>query len=93
VITLGVFFLPGVKSTQAAPIELRYANLFPPVHIHSKVVEAWGKEIEKRTGGKVKFTYYHGGTLLKGAKIYDSFPRFRPLTFHWPIPAEKWPLV
>ena len=72
VITLGVFFLPGGNSAQAGPIELRYANLFPPVHIHSKVFEAWGKEIEKRTGGKVKFTYYHGGTLLKGAKIYDG---------------------
>ncbi|MGD9321731.1 MAG: TRAP transporter substrate-binding protein [Desulfobacteraceae bacterium] len=72
VITLGVFFLPGVNSAQAGPIELRFANLFGPVHLHSKTFEAWGKEIEKRTGGKVKFTYYHGGTLLKGAKIYDG---------------------
>jgi TRAP-type C4-dicarboxylate transport system substrate-binding protein len=72
VITLGVFFLPGGNSAQAGPIELRYANLFPPVHIHSKVIEAWGKEIEKRTGGKVKFTFYHGRTLLAPNKIYDG---------------------
>ncbi|MGD9032216.1 MAG: TRAP transporter substrate-binding protein [Desulfobacteraceae bacterium] len=72
VITLGVFFLPGGHSAQAGPIELRYANIFPPVHLHSKVVEAWGKEIEKRTGGKVKFTYFHGKTLLPPAKIYDG---------------------
>ena len=72
VITLGVFFLPGGNSAQAGPIEIRYANLFPPVHLHSKVFEAWGADIEKRTGGKVKFTYFHGGTLLKGDKIYDG---------------------
>ncbi len=72
VITVGVFFFFSGNPAQAGPIELRYANLFPPVHIHSKVFEAWGKEIEERTGGKVKFTYYHGGTLLKGAKIYDG---------------------
>lgn len=72
VITLGLFFLPVGNSAQAGPIELRYANLFPPVHLHSKAFEAWGSEIEKRTGGKVKFTYFHGGTLLKGDKIYDG---------------------
>ena len=72
VITLGVIFLPTGKSVLAGPIELRYANLFPPTHLHSKAFEAWGSKIEKLTGGKVKFTYFHGGALLKGAKIYDG---------------------
>jgi TRAP-type C4-dicarboxylate transport system substrate-binding protein len=72
VITVGAFFIPGGNSAQAAPIELSYANFFPPTHLHSKVFEAWGKEIEKRTGGKVKINYYHGGALLKPAKMYDG---------------------
>jgi TRAP-type C4-dicarboxylate transport system substrate-binding protein len=72
VITLGLFFLPGVKSAQAGPIELRYANLFGPTHLHSKLFESWATDIEKQTGGKVKFTFFHGGALLKGAKIYDG---------------------
>jgi TRAP-type C4-dicarboxylate transport system substrate-binding protein len=72
IITLGLFFLPGVKSAQARPIELRFANLFPPTHLHSKLYESWAKDIEKQTGGKVKFTFFHGGALLKGAKIYDG---------------------
>ena len=72
VITLGIFFLPTGNSAQAGPIEIRYANLFPPTHLHSKSFEAWGSKIEKLTGGKVKFTYFHGGALLKGAKIYDG---------------------
>jgi TRAP-type C4-dicarboxylate transport system substrate-binding protein len=72
VITLGMFLLPGGNSAHAGPIQISYANLFPPTHLHSKVIEAWAKEIEERTGGKVKFTFYHGGALLKGAKIYDG---------------------
>ncbi|MEE9610091.1 MAG: TRAP transporter substrate-binding protein [Desulfatiglandales bacterium] len=72
VISVAMFFLPGGNSAQAAPIQISYANLFPPTHLHSKVFEAWAKAIEERTGGKVKFTFYHGGALLKGAKIYDG---------------------
>ena len=72
IMAVGAFFLCNASSVSAKPIELRYANLFPPTHIHSKTFEAWGNEIEKRTGGKVKFTYFHGGSLLKGAKIYDG---------------------
>ena len=53
-------------------IELSYANFFPPTHIQAKLGESWAKEIEKRTNGKVKITYYPGGALLKGPKIYDG---------------------
>ena len=72
VMSLGAFFLFNGRTACAGPIELRYANIFPPLHIHSKVFEAWGNEIEKRTNGKVKFSYFHGGTLVKGDKIYDG---------------------
>lgn len=54
----------------AEVIELSYANIFPPTHIHSKLPEAWCSEVEKRTEGKVKITYYPGQTLLKEAKVY-----------------------
>ncbi|MBW2207480.1 MAG: TRAP transporter substrate-binding protein [Deltaproteobacteria bacterium] len=60
------------QNAAAKPVQISFSNLFPPTHLHSQTYEAWGNEIEKRTGGKVKFVYYHGGTLLKGAKIYDG---------------------
>ena len=59
-------------STSAEQIELSYANMFPPTHIQSKLPESWCKEIEKRTNGKVKVTYYPGQTLLKGPKIWSG---------------------
>jgi len=51
-------------------IELSYTNHFPPTHIQSKLAEAWCEEVEKRTDGKVKITYYPVQTLLEPDKIY-----------------------
>ena len=73
----GVFLASGLllqstaPSAMAAPIELRYSNFFPPTHIQAQLAEAWIKEVEDRTGGKVKITYFPGGTLGKGPEIYD----------------------
>lgn len=53
-------------------IELTYSNFFPPTHIQSQLAESWIKEIEKRTNGRVKISYFPGGTLLKGPQIYDG---------------------
>ncbi|MBW2410175.1 MAG: C4-dicarboxylate ABC transporter substrate-binding protein, partial [Deltaproteobacteria bacterium] len=67
-----VFSGLSVNAVSAAPIEISYANLFPPTHIQSKLPESWCKEVEKRSDGKVKITYYPGGTLLKGPKIFSG---------------------
>jgi len=60
------------KKETGPVIELSYANFFPPTHFNSVLAEEWGKEIEKRTDGRVKFTYYPGGVLLKGPDMYDG---------------------
>ncbi|MBW2170044.1 MAG: TRAP transporter substrate-binding protein, partial [Deltaproteobacteria bacterium] len=72
IMVLGVFFMFGANTAQAKAIELSYSNFFPPTHIQAKLGDSWAKEIEKRTKGKVKITYYPGGSLLKGPKIYDG---------------------
>jgi TRAP-type C4-dicarboxylate transport system substrate-binding protein len=63
---------PGLSSAQEKVIMLKYANFFPAPHKHSLLAEQWGKEIEKRTNGRVKFTYFHGGTLAPPSQIYES---------------------
>ena len=56
----------------AEPITLKYAN-FPPAPTFPCVqMERWAKEVEKRTGGKVKVQTFPGGTLLPAKNIFDG---------------------
>jgi len=62
----------GSINAQAATVKLTYSNFFPPSHIQSKLAEAWCKEVEKRTNGRVKVEYYAGQTLTKARQVYDG---------------------
>jgi TRAP-type C4-dicarboxylate transport system substrate-binding protein len=66
-----IFIITPVGSN-AETVTLKYANFFPPTHIQSKLAESWAAEVEKQTEGRVKITYYPGGSLLKGKQIYDG---------------------
>jgi TRAP-type C4-dicarboxylate transport system substrate-binding protein len=70
ILSICIFLVFPTNSNGADIIELSYANVFPPTHVQSKLPEAWCKEVEKRTKGKVKITYYPGQTLLKEDKVY-----------------------
>ncbi|MGD2125913.1 MAG: TRAP transporter substrate-binding protein [Desulfobacteraceae bacterium] len=73
VICIGVAFVTmGTLKAEAAPIKLTYSNFFPPTHIQSKLAEAWCKEVEKRTDGKIYVEYYPGQTLTKARQCYDG---------------------
>lgn len=70
---LGTFlFGAAFMKAEAAPVKLTYSNFFPPTHIQSKLAEAWCKEVEKRTGGRVVVEYYPGQTLTKANQVYDG---------------------
>ncbi len=56
--------------TQA--IELSYSIFFPPTHIQCQTAEAWAKEIESRTDGRVKINIYPGGSLTQAPQVYDG---------------------
>ena len=45
-------------------IHLRYATPYPPNHPFSKADIAWMKEIEKRSGGRLKIDPFWGGTTI-----------------------------
>ena len=60
------------SSLFSAPIELKWANYFPIGTAHTKIMEVFIKDIEAKTNGKVKFSYYPAGTLLTAPKMYDG---------------------
>jgi TRAP-type transport system periplasmic protein len=68
---LMVTVLPSEKA-HAKVIRLKAANYFPPPANQSKVLEAFCRELEKRTGGQVKVDYYAGGSLLKSTAMFDG---------------------
>jgi len=57
---------------QATPVKLNYSHHFPAPHSINVLANEWGKEIEKRTNGKVVITVFSGGTLMPADKCYDG---------------------
>jgi len=64
--------LAGCKKPAAKAIELNYSIFFPPTHIQTKTAEAWAKEIETRTQGRVKITIFAGGALTQAPQCYEG---------------------
>ncbi len=60
------------KSDTTKPIALSYSIFFPPAHEQCVDGVNWAKEIEKRTGGRVKINVYSGGTLAKADETYNA---------------------
>lgn len=71
---LGLCIQGGVlpASAQDKPIELSFSNFWPAPHKNSILAEEWAKAVGEKTGGKVKVTLFHGGTLTPPAQIYDG---------------------
>jgi len=55
-----------------AATSLTLTNLFPPSHVHSKLLDAFAEEIKSRTGGEVTIQHFPGQTLTKGDQTYDG---------------------
>ena len=56
----------------AAEISLTYANFPPAATFPSVQMERWAKEVETRTGGKVKVKTFPGGTLLNAKNMVEG---------------------
>ena len=74
---IGILSLAGLPLFTSSvlaqtPIKLNYSVFFPAPHIHSVLAVEWGKELEKRTNGRVKVDVLPGGTLTPADKCYDG---------------------
>ncbi|HSR11358.1 MAG TPA: TRAP transporter substrate-binding protein [Thermodesulfobacteriota bacterium] len=69
---IGAAFLPAPGGAQTKPIELSYSIFFPAPHKQTVLATEWAREVEKRTGGKVKINIFPGGTLSPAATCYDG---------------------
>lgn len=71
-IILAIILLYSLPALSSSTIELKWANYFPVVARQSKICEEFIKDIEAKTGGKVKFSFFTAGTLLSAPKMYDG---------------------
>ena len=63
----------ATSSFSAEPvIRMKYASFMPPGHPISELSNQWCKELEKRTGGRVKVAYFPAGTLVSANQMYDG---------------------
>ncbi len=69
---VSAFIAFAVPAQAQKAITLNYSNFFPAPHKNSILADQWCKEVEKRTNGKVKITYFPGGTLTPAAQTYDN---------------------
>jgi TRAP-type C4-dicarboxylate transport system substrate-binding protein len=73
IMAMGLAMTPFADhSAEAQTIKLTYSNFFPPAHVQSQLADAWCKEVNKRTNGRVQVDYYAGQTLTKAQQNYDG---------------------
>ncbi|MEN6320828.1 MAG: TRAP transporter substrate-binding protein [Syntrophaceae bacterium] len=53
-------------------ISLNFSNFFPAPHKNSVIMQQWCREVEQRSGGKVRITYFPGGTLSPAVRTYEN---------------------
>ncbi len=60
------------QHSSAEAITIKIANWFPVGHKQDVTLKAFAKDLEKRSGGKLKVKYHGAGTLVPAAQSYDA---------------------
>jgi len=63
---------PAAAAENQETYEFNYAVFFPATHLQAQTAEAWAREVEMRSDGRIKITMFHGGTLSKAAQTYEA---------------------
>ena len=77
ILLIGTIAISGCQGGEPAPastskIELRFATFIPPTDVYAVNLGNWAKELEQKTNGRVKVTFYHGQSLLKVPEILNG---------------------
>jgi TRAP-type C4-dicarboxylate transport system substrate-binding protein len=56
----------------AQEVRLRVATYFPPPSMQARILEEFCRELESRTGGRVKVDFFAGGSLVTPVATFDS---------------------
>jgi TRAP-type transport system periplasmic protein len=67
-------FTSSAHAEQKA-MKLRLSVFWPPQHPITKLLDQWGKDIEKATGGRVTITVFASSTLSPPMQVYDNTGR------------------
>ena len=67
--------LVGAAEAKGKQIKLTYSIFFPAAHGQTEASIAWAKQIEQRTGGRIKIDVFPGGTLTSAKDCYDGVVR------------------
>ncbi|MBI5249678.1 MAG: TRAP transporter substrate-binding protein [Desulfomonile tiedjei] len=67
-----ILMFPSGSCANEKVITLKATNWFPVGCKQDLGLHAWCKDLEKRSGGKMKVSYYGGGTLVPAAQSYDA---------------------
>ena len=62
----------GNVSAQNKPIRLTYSSQFPAKHIQAQLADAWCKEVNERTNGRVIVEFYPGQQLTNAVECYEG---------------------
>jgi TRAP-type C4-dicarboxylate transport system substrate-binding protein len=69
---VAAIFVTAYAEAAARPVTLSYSHFPPEGDFVTERSNEWAREIEKRSGGRVKFNMYPGGTLTRGPQCYQG---------------------
>jgi TRAP-type C4-dicarboxylate transport system substrate-binding protein len=62
----------GSSLAQQKVITLNYSHIMPGSAKQAMLADEWCREVEKRTGERVKINFYPGATLIPAAQTYEG---------------------
>ena len=68
---LGLVLAAGAASAEDKTFELKLSHWVPPTHPLQKAIEEWGADVEKASGGTIKYKIFPSQQLGKAFDHYD----------------------